>query len=82
MRAFVVAANAAVDHGLRMSLVTKAGEVFEGVPEAVAVDHTNGPASVTLPDERHLYGPREDTIEIDGREILAQEVAQFTLTLR
>lgn len=75
------AASEAVSAGLHMRLALKGGEVIEGVPDTVRVNVEDVPPRGTPQSELHLYGAREETIQIAGAEILLQEVASFTLSL-
>jgi hypothetical protein len=81
IHAFQVAAGEAVSEGLPMKITLKGGEHIEGVPESVESDASNRPGAFTPPDEEHLYGPMEHTVQIEGKDILAQEVREFTVTL-
>ena len=75
------AAGEAVSAGLHLRLVLKGGEVIGGVPLAVSVDVEDVAPRGTPPSELHLYGAREETIQIADSEILLEEVASFTVSL-
>jgi hypothetical protein len=67
-------AGEAVSEGLPMRLLLKSGEILEGVPENVTVDHSNvGPRDMA-PHEAEFYGPPEYTVTLSGTSVLAQEV--------
>lgn len=74
------AADEAVSAGLHLRLTLKGGEVIQGVPDTIRVDVENVAPRGTPPSELHLYGSREQTIQIAGSEILLEEVASFTIS--
>lgn len=85
LNALAATAAEAVSGGLHLRLVLKGGEVEEGVAQSVRGSASNRPAfgSAPSPEDRDLYVDRVETsVRIGDTEVLLQEVASFTVTLR
>jgi hypothetical protein len=75
-------AGDAMQAGRSMRIVLKGSEVLEGVPERIRGYTRNWPPVFDPPktaEEAKPYGRVKHVIVIAGTEILAQEVAEFTL---
>jgi hypothetical protein len=79
---FKRAATDAIFNDSPMRIVLKGGETLEGVLERVVEDASKTPASFSPPiflGQEPYSGPEEFVVTISGKEILAQEVAEFAV---
>jgi hypothetical protein len=69
----------AVSGGLRLRLVLRGGEVREGISASCSITAGDGDSDSLMWVEPADREPEEFTVEIDGTEVLVEEVAEFSL---